>query len=46
MKTDEDIKKHREEILEALVTAKGENVPWLQGAIYGLDYLTKEEKEE
>lgn len=43
MKTQEQIKKFREELLEALTTAKPENVGWLQGAIFGLDYPSKEE---
>ena len=46
MKTDEEIKKFRAEVLESLVTAKGENVPWLQGCIFGLDYRTKEEEKD
>lgn len=44
MKTPEEIKKFRDEILDGLTTAKLENVPWLQGVIFGLDYPSKEEE--
>lgn len=45
-KTPEDIAKFRAEVLESLATANAENVKWLQGCIFGLDYPTKEEKKE
>ena len=41
-KTVEEIKKFRDEVSTALETAKGENIPWLQGCIFGLDYPSKE----
>lgn len=46
MKTPEEIKKFREEVLESLATASVENVKWLQGCLYGLDYPSKETKKE
>lgn len=46
LKTPEDIAKFRSEILEALGTASIENVKWLQGCLFGLDYPSKEEKKE
>jgi hypothetical protein len=45
MKTPEEIKKFREELLDALTTARPENIAWLQGCIFGLDYPSKEEKD-
>lgn len=45
MKTPEEVKKFREELGTALETAKGENIQWLQGAIFGLDYPTKDTKD-
>lgn len=46
MKTPEEIAKFRAEVLESLATASVDNVRWLQGCIFGLDYPTKEEKKE
>lgn len=46
MKTPEEIKKFREEILESLATARQENIGFLQGVIFGLDYPSSETKKE
>jgi hypothetical protein len=46
VKSPEEIAKFRAEVVKGLETATGENVFWLQGCIYGLDYRTKEEKKE
>ena len=45
-KTEEEIKKFRAELLESLANAKIENVAWLQGVIFGLDWPTIEEKKD
>lgn len=46
MKTPEEIAKFRAEVLESLTTANPDNIRWLQGCIYGLDYPTKKEEKE
>ena len=46
MKTAEEIKKFRDELLDALTTARPENIGWLQGCIFGLDYPSKEKENE
>ena len=46
MKTEEEIAKFRVEVLEQLATAGTENVKFLQGVIYGLDWLKAEKKED
>lgn len=46
MKTPEEMAKFRIDVLEQLVTATSENVRFLQGVIYGLDWLKGEEKQE
>lgn len=43
MKTEEQIKKFRGEMLERFVEAPVDSVPFLQGVVYGLDWLFKEE---
>ncbi len=46
MKTPEEIAKFRSEILESLATARQENISFLQGVIFGLDYPNSETKKE
>lgn len=44
MRTEEQIKKFRADVAKQLETASPENVKWLQGCIFGLDYPeTKDE---
>lgn len=44
--TEEEVKKFREDVLESLATASLDNVKWLQGCLFGLDYPNKEKKGE
>lgn len=46
MKTEEQISKFRMDVLEQLATAQTENVKFLQGVIYGLDWINREEEKE
>ena len=43
--TEEEVKKFREDVLESLATASLENVKWLQGCLFGLDYPNKEKQD-
>lgn len=45
MKTEEDILKFRSDVLEQMATAAPENVRFLQGVIYGLDWIKKEKED-
>ena len=46
MKTEAEIQKFRTEVLEQLGGAATENVKFLQGVIYGLDWLKEEKKDD
>lgn len=46
VKTEEQIKKFRSDVVKNLETARPEDVRWLQGVIYGLDYPQREEQED
>lgn len=45
-KTKEQIEKFRADVVKQLETASPDNVKWLQGCLYGLDYPEKEEDED
>lgn len=46
MKTEEEIVKFRGEVLEQLATAVPENVRFLQGVIYSLDWIKRDKEPE
>lgn len=46
MKTEEEIQKFRTDVLEQLAGAATENVKFLQGVIYGIDWIKSEEKKD
>ena len=46
MKTEGEIQKFRTDVLEQLAGAAAENVKFLQGVIYRLDWLKEEKKDD
>ena len=46
MKTEEEIAKFRTDVLEQLATAAPDNVKFLQGIVYGLDWLKQEKQDD
>lgn len=46
MKTEEQIKTIRTELLESLAQAQGEQVPFTQGAIRAIDLILTDDKSE
>ena len=45
-KTEEDMTKFRVDVLEQLATAKMDNVGFLQGVIYALDWMKTKNEEK
>ncbi len=46
MKTEEEIAKFRVDVLEQLATANTDNVKFLQGIVYALDWIKRDKEED